>query len=344
MEEIPPAIYGRVSSERQEHEQTINSQLEELRLAVRESVSDQLIEITDEGYSRDDLARPGLDRLRDLVQSGEVKQVYVLSPDRLASGVKLMVLYDEFSEAGARITFLKGDVENTPEGRLMLHMQGAWGDYEKAKIAERTRRGKLHWARQGYLPVRIKPFGYNYVRRSDDRRATLDVDAEQATVVASIFRWFTQDGMTLRGIAARLEREGVLTPGNGRHWYASVVRKILSNSAYRGERPRNASRAETAARRAPGSARSLIGSRYRFSDWYRMVPGRERRPGYARTGSSQSAMQSITTYFAGYCSVRRARTAWSARPEESAGRTDATTLTGWSARTTVPASRSMPTA
>lgn len=31
----------------------------------------------------------------------------------------------------------------------MLNVQGAVAEYERAKIAERTRRGKVYWARQG---------------------------------------------------------------------------------------------------------------------------------------------------------------------------------------------------
>lgn len=230
-----PAIYGRVSSQRQENEQTIQSQLAELRDAVNRSGETDYLELTHEGYARDDLARPGLDRLRDFVDAGEIDLVYVQSPDRLASGAKLVLLYEEITEAGATVTFLKGDVADTPEGRLILHVQGAIGEYEKTKIAERTRRGKLYRARRGYLPVRIQPYGFTYLHRDESERGRLEVDQETAPIVASIYRWFTEERMTLRGIANRLQQQGVPTAGTAKHWYASVVRKMLSNPAYRGE-------------------------------------------------------------------------------------------------------------
>ena len=63
---ISNAIYARVSSDRQEHEETIQSQLTELRARARQDGQDAWQEFADEGYSRDDLVRPGLDRLRDL--------------------------------------------------------------------------------------------------------------------------------------------------------------------------------------------------------------------------------------------------------------------------------------
>lgn len=229
------ATYARVSSQKQEDEQTVQSQIEELRVALTQAGEVDWQEYVDEGYSRDDLARPNLDRLRDLVQTGDIDRVYVQSPDRLASGAKLVILVEELIAAGCVVTFLKGDVTDTPEGKLLLHMQGAIAEFEKTKFSERTRRGKLYWARQGFLPVKIEPFGFRYVPRSETSRATLEINEDNARVVTSIFHLFAEDGLTLRGIAVRLMSQAVPTAKGSAHWYPSVVRRILSNPAYRGE-------------------------------------------------------------------------------------------------------------
>ena len=160
------ATYSRVSSDRQEHEETIHSQIAELRARVRDDGVSDYHEYTDEGYGRDNLVRPGLDHLRDLMAQGELDRLYVQCPDRLASGAKLMVLVEEFQEHGVEVVFLKGSVDETPEGKLLLHMQGAIAEYERTKIAERTRRGKLYWARQGAMVGGHAPYGYRFVRRS----------------------------------------------------------------------------------------------------------------------------------------------------------------------------------
>ena len=144
-------IYGRISTDRQEHEETIQSQLAELRARAKDDGHHLLHEFIDEGYSRDDLVRPRLDRLRDLVAVGDVDRVYIQSPDRLASGARLMLLVEEFQEHGCTVIFLRGAVDDTPEGKMLLGMQGLFADYERTKIAERTRRGKLYWARRGAL-------------------------------------------------------------------------------------------------------------------------------------------------------------------------------------------------
>ena len=229
------ALYARVSSQKQENEQTVQSQLAELRDAITRSGEVDWQEFVDEGYSRDDLARPQLDHLRDLVESGDIDHLYVQSPDRLASGAKLVILVEELTEAGVEVTFLTGAVSDTAEGKFQLHIQGAMAEYERTKLSERTRRGKLYWAKQGFLPVRIEPYGFGFIPRSGHTRATLGINEDNAEIVRNIYQWFVEDGMTLRGIAARLQEQGILTATRSTRWYPSVVRKILSNSAYRGE-------------------------------------------------------------------------------------------------------------
>ena len=152
-------IYGRVSSDRQEQEDTIQSQLAELRSQVQEDDIAQWQEILDEGYGRDNLVRPGLDRLRDLAKLGQVQRLYLQCPDRLASGAKLILLVEELQQLGVEVVFLKGVTDDTAEGKLLLHSQGAIAEYERTKIAERTRRGKLYWARQGAMVGGHAPYG-----------------------------------------------------------------------------------------------------------------------------------------------------------------------------------------
>lgn len=83
---LSTALYARVSSERQKDEQTIASQVEALRAFAEArgcSVTDDSV-FTDDGQSGARLARPALDRLRDLVAQGAVQTVLVLAPDRLS--------------------------------------------------------------------------------------------------------------------------------------------------------------------------------------------------------------------------------------------------------------------
>ena len=187
--EVRAATYARTSTERQEKEDTVQSQLAELRAQIEEDGLGPCPDFVDEGYGRDNLVRPALDRLRDLAAQGDFTRLYVQSPDRLASGAKLIILVEEFERQGVDEVFLKGSVEDTAEGKLLLHLQGAIAEYERTKIAERTRRGKLYWARQGAVVGGHAPYGYRFVRRTEEARARLEVDTEQAAVVREMFRW-----------------------------------------------------------------------------------------------------------------------------------------------------------
>jgi site-specific DNA recombinase len=80
------ALYARVSTEKQEQEETIQSQVEALRQAAgqRGYLITSEDEFIDDGYSGARLDRPALDRLRDLAAEGTYEAVLVTAPDRLA--------------------------------------------------------------------------------------------------------------------------------------------------------------------------------------------------------------------------------------------------------------------
>ena len=141
------ALYARVSTQMQEKEETVSSQIDELaRYAQLQglSIPDEL-RFVDEGYSGSTLARPALDALRDKVAEGLVDAVLVHDPDRLARDyVYQMLLVEEVERHGCRFHFVRRPIGTTPDEKLLLQMQGVIAEYERAKIRERTRRGKMH--------------------------------------------------------------------------------------------------------------------------------------------------------------------------------------------------------
>ena len=54
--------------------------------------------LVDEGYGRDNLVRPGLDTLGDLVGQGDFDSIYVQASDRLVSPAELVILVEEFQQ------------------------------------------------------------------------------------------------------------------------------------------------------------------------------------------------------------------------------------------------------
>ena len=227
-------LYARVSSDRQEKEETIQSQLAELRARAKEDGLETWEELPDEGYSRDNLRRPRLDRLRDLAAQGKVDRVYIQAPDRLASGGKLMVLVEELEKAGVQLIFLRGQYEHNAEGKMLLGMQGIFAEYERTKIVERTTRGKRYWAGQGAMVGGHTPFGYRLIRRDDTQRARLEISDFEAGVVREMYRLVLEEGLSCRAMGIRLQERGILTPKGANQWSPSTVTRILGNPVYKG--------------------------------------------------------------------------------------------------------------
>ena len=177
------AIYARVSTERQERQQSIDSQLAGLRRWA-EAEGHALAEahvFRDDGYSGSRLDRPGLDGLRDAVSDAAVEIVAVLSPDRLARRYAYQVLLlEEFRRAGVEVAFLHRPISEDPSDQLLLQIQGAVAEYERAVLAERFRRGKLQKARDGHLLSAKAPYGYRYVPRRDAVPGHLVIDDAEA--------------------------------------------------------------------------------------------------------------------------------------------------------------------
>ncbi|MCH8989871.1 MAG: recombinase family protein [Chloroflexi bacterium] len=233
--EIRAAIYVRVSTDLQEKEQTILSQLEAVRVYVSERGYINIGEYIDDGFSGATLDRPGLDRLRDAFLTGEIDVVVFHSPDRLArKAVYQGLVLEEIEKAGIRVEFLNYPVDDSPESRMLLGMQGLFAEYERAKIMERTRRGKLQRAREGALVGGHPPFGYRWIKRSESGRARLEISDYQAAVIRRMYRMLVDDQLSTRSIARKLTQEGVATAKGAAQWQPTAVFRMLTNPVYKG--------------------------------------------------------------------------------------------------------------
>ena len=163
------ALYARVSSESQARDNTIASEVTESRerIAADGFHLDPAQSYVDEGYSRTNLLRPAWERLRDAVAGGQAERIYVHAPDRLARRYAHQVLLiDEFRRVGAEVVFLNHPIGGSAEDDLLLQVQGVIAEYERAKILERSRRGRRHAAQSGSVGALTgTPFGYRYVSR-----------------------------------------------------------------------------------------------------------------------------------------------------------------------------------
>ncbi len=239
-DDLRTALYARVSSEQQAGDSTIASQLAALEARVAEDGLTVLPEhrFADDGYSGATLVRPALERLRDLAASGALDRVYVHSPDRLARRYAYQVLLvDELRRAGVEIVFLNRQIGVSPEDDLLLQVQGMVAEYERAKILERSRRGKRHAARRGSVNVLTgAPYGYRYVGKHDGGGvARYEIVAEQARVVRQVFDWVGRDRASIGEVCRRLRQQGYPTRTGRLVWDRKTIWSMLRNPAYVGE-------------------------------------------------------------------------------------------------------------
>lgn len=230
------ALYARVSTEAQEARGTIGSQVEVLRKRIAAEGHEFVAEYCDDGFSGARLDRPGLDALRDAAETGRLDAVWCLSPDRLARKYAYQVIViDELARHGVIVLFHDTPpLADDPQTHLLTQVQGVIAEYERAKIAERYRRGKLWRARAGETIAWKCPYGYRRIARSSERPAHLEVFEPEAAIVQRIFRDYAEGGLSMRQITRQLFQEHIPTANGKAVWGISTIGRLLRNEAYIG--------------------------------------------------------------------------------------------------------------
>jgi len=117
-----------------------------------------------------------------------------------------------------------------------VQFQGMIAEYERAQIAERSRRGKRHKAQQGVINVLCgAPYGYRYVRKTESSAAYYEVIEAEARVVRLVFETYTQQGLSINAIARMLNDSQIPTRTAKTRWERSTVWGMLRNPAYQGK-------------------------------------------------------------------------------------------------------------
>jgi site-specific DNA recombinase len=232
------AIYARVSSEQQREANTIASQTTSLIEFAQghdlEVPAEWVFE--DDGYSGATLERPGLERVRDLAAEGQIQVVLAYAPDRLSRKYAYQILLiEELSRNGVETLFIKAPQGASAEDQLLVQFQGMIAEYERAQILERSRRGKRHRAQSGEVSVMSgAPYGYRYVRKTDEAPAAYAVLEAEARVVERIYQMYTVEGLSIGEVTRRINAERIPTRKASARWERSTVWAVLRNSAYRG--------------------------------------------------------------------------------------------------------------
>ena len=170
-----------------------------------------------------------MDRVRELVAEGGVSVVLAQDRDRFAREPAYhYLLQREFEEYGTKIRALNDRGGDSPESELADGILDQLAKFERAKTAERTRRGRLRKAREGkVIAGRQADYGFRY---NAVRDGYVVHEAEMA-VVRDIFRMIAE-GSSVHGTRAALE-DARIPPPRGVRWQRTFVRDCIFDDVYK---------------------------------------------------------------------------------------------------------------
>jgi site-specific DNA recombinase len=224
------AIYARVSTTEQVEGYSLTDQLSSGRNHLLAMDLTNIQEYVDDGYSGEYLERPALDLLRNDLRNKVIEHIVIYDPDRLSRNLtNQLLLADEIEKAGAKLIFVTHDYDASPEGRLFFSIRGAISAFEKAKIRERTMRGKRTKALSGKLVFNDKAFGYNY----DEENSMYIINETEAEIIRLMYSLCADKHYSLRDIMIELRSMGITNRKN-KPFTLSNIHRIISNEMYAG--------------------------------------------------------------------------------------------------------------
>ncbi len=236
------ALYARVSTERQKDEETVQNQLGEIKKAIITDGNSLLegCEYIDEGWSGAIIERPSLDNLRQDALDKKFDILYVYDRGRLAR--KFMhqeIVIEELTNLGITFKSLHDINGDSPEERLLGGVMGIFHEYERLKISERFRIGKLNKVRSGKLLGYQAPYGYDYIpivgHGLSKINGRFEINEEEANVVRMIFEWIAIDCISIKEVIRRLYDQGILPRKQMREsWSTGPIHRLIRNETYVG--------------------------------------------------------------------------------------------------------------
>ena len=252
MERMQRAVlYARVSSDAQQKEGTIDSQVVELKRQIAAAGHVLVREYIDDGISGTVLDRPAHEQLRQDAKTDLFDRIYFHAADRIArEAAHQTIIIGELLNRNKKLTIGGKDYQQNPENKMTLQMLGVFAEYERAKIIERTTRGRLHRLRMGEMSSNgHRIYGYHHVKKTSTAPAALVINEEQAEVVRSIFEMFASGNYGLVNISRVLEERRIPTSTGRPQWYRDQIKSMLTNETYTGTRYFNRITAATEAAR-----------------------------------------------------------------------------------------------
>jgi len=213
------AIYIRVSTQDQaQHGFSLDAQQDALQNYAKALGYEIFKLYKDEGKSAKDMNRPEMINLLRDAEARKFQAIFIYKLDRFSRSLKDLILtIDKLKDWGIDFISLQDKIETaSASGKLMFQIIGAFAEFERNIIGDRTKFGMERKAREGGFITKA-PKGYRLSNKK------LLVDDEESKKVKTIFEEFLNSEISLTQLA---KKNDMTTAG---------IKKLLSNSTYLGK-------------------------------------------------------------------------------------------------------------
>ena len=224
--------YGRVSTEEQENNYSLSAQETHYTKLCEKNDWQSLGFHSEVGSGTSISGRPILCQVLQQVKSGMVDALWVKESDRLTRPENLgdiSTIVDTLASTSTQLIIGSREYDpNEDSDVLTLDFQGVMAKYFRRQLLRNMDRGKVRKAQMGRKAVGADIFGYQ-----TNEQGEYIPDPEQSKIIKRIFNLAMND-LTVRQIAAELQRQHIQTATGRKRWSLGVIASILKNEHYIG--------------------------------------------------------------------------------------------------------------
>ncbi len=227
-------LYARASTN--EQAQSIPGQLRELREHAERQGLRIVAEVTDQGEKRHTSERPGIQRLRELCEAGDVAEVWAWAWDRYGEHPIPDLLVMEFEDFGTKLRSLDDGGEGE-DSDVLRTLKGVLSRKEQRSRRERSRRGRTDKTLKGEIFGGFRArYGFRFVKGPNQTGREVNVgyavDPEKVRNVVRVFE-LVASGVGLKGVRREFEQAGIPNASGGPRWSTTTIRGIVQDDVYR---------------------------------------------------------------------------------------------------------------
>ena len=232
------AAYARVSTEKEEQEDSFERQVEHYKQLIASKPEWKYVDIyADPGISGTRAEkRPDFLRMIEDCRAGKIQKILVKSISRFARNtVDALNYIRELKDLGISVYFESENIDTlTPGGEVLLTILAAMAEQESRTISSNIRWAYQRKFQNGDIVLNTGlMLGYRKVGKDEDGHDVFEINEEEAEIVRRIYREFIA-GYSITQIAKRLAADGIKTKLGKDKWQHNVIVSILTNEKYTG--------------------------------------------------------------------------------------------------------------